>query len=686
MSGRRSISRFVICTGLFLFQATFSAQNQPFDNFRSLRCTGPVPEYFKQPLAEQESSFDRFLDPGKDKKAQEKVLGMLRYSNYHVREKFSSGFVLFGEELSNYVQGVTAHILKHNPRLPSDMKVYVVRAPDVNAATYASGVILINVGMLAHVNNEAELASVICHEMAHFTQKHSVLDVYENYEESRKKRRLMWVDDYMEYQQSKVDKHYSRNRQQEFEADSLGLLWFKNTGYDAQALSSLFHVLHNADNSYGTIPVDMSFFKLGNVVLPASFYLDNIKASAPFEEHSDRYYTHPNAGVRLKAVERLSRKEGIKTGGSSFITVTEQQFLKLRDQARFEQLRLMLSYGQFGDVIYNSYVLLQKYPGNKYLETCIAKAFYGLARYKNADDYNLVARSYTQVEGEGQRVHYLLKQFNRKQLNAYALKMLVNTSKKYPEESFLDSLESDMVRDMVVMNELKAEDFEAGKMKDELVLALMKDEVKDPIIRKKFALYYPHLEKKKEDDQKSYKDREKEKLALEKDKKKNGPGIKASKVVLAPSVAHLDKEGQVQPQESETLRQGMMAALTEISKKTNLGCAQICANEKDKVADDYNRLALMNQCVLEFNLHRNYRLRPLNADHVWGLADEYQTPLVLFTSCNYSEKTKNFKYIASLYNMRSCKVVHYSSHTGKGAPSQKELQAFLEEDFETVKR
>ena len=677
--------RFISISALLFSGSSFSQVIGP-ESFKPLQSAGKVPDYFRQPLKDQENSFERFLEQGKDKKAQEKVLNMFRYSNYHVREKFNAGFVLFGETLSDYVQAVTAHILKSNPQLPSDIKVFVMRAPDVNAATYAPGIILVNIGMLAHVNSEAELASVLCHEMAHFTQKHSVLDVYDAYEENRKKKRAMWVDDYMEYQQAKVDRHYSRNRRQEFEADSLGMLYFKNTGYDARALTSLFYVLHNADNSWGNVPVNLDFFKIGGVGLPDSYYLETIKVSAAFEEKSDRYYTHPNAGARLKAVERLSTGAGVN-GKAPFITVKEPQFQELRDLARFEQLRLMLSYGQFGDVIYNSYALLQKYPGNRYLETSISKSLYGLARYKNDDEYNLVARSYTQVEGECQRVHYLLKQFNRKQLNAYALKNIIHTGKKHPGQPFLDSLESDLVRDMVVINELKPENLEGNNaVKDEFLITLMKDEIKDPPLRRKFETYYNHLEKKKADDIKSYKDRENEKLALEKALKKNGPGIKAARVVLAPSVAHLDKEGHVQPEMSEALRQGMIAALNETSKKTSLGCAQMCASNDAMVAEDYNRLSLMNQCVLEFNLHRSYRVRPLNADHVWKLADEYETPLVFFTSCHYSEKSKNFRYIASLYNMRSCRVVHYSSHTGKGEPSQKELQAFLEKDFETVKR
>ena len=48
----------------------------------------------------------------------------------------------------------------------------LVKNPNVNAAAYDGGVIIINTGLILHTESESELAAVVAHEIAHVTQKH----------------------------------------------------------------------------------------------------------------------------------------------------------------------------------------------------------------------------------------------------------------------------------------------------------------------------------------------------------------------------------------------------------------------------------------------------------------------------------------------------------------------------------
>ncbi len=56
----------------------------------------------------------------------------------------------------------------------TDIRVYVVRAPDFNAFMAPNGMMIINTGLLLRSKNSAQLATVIGHELGHYLRKHSL--------------------------------------------------------------------------------------------------------------------------------------------------------------------------------------------------------------------------------------------------------------------------------------------------------------------------------------------------------------------------------------------------------------------------------------------------------------------------------------------------------------------------------
>lgn len=55
-----------------------------------------------------------------------------------------------------------------------DVRVYVVRNPRFNASMAPNGTMRINTGLLSRINSDDQLASIIGHELAHYTQLHSL--------------------------------------------------------------------------------------------------------------------------------------------------------------------------------------------------------------------------------------------------------------------------------------------------------------------------------------------------------------------------------------------------------------------------------------------------------------------------------------------------------------------------------
>ena len=57
-------------------------------------------------------------------------------------------------------------------RRPIEFRFFVVEDPEINAASLPDGTLLINTGLLGAIENEAQLAFILSHEMAHVLQVH----------------------------------------------------------------------------------------------------------------------------------------------------------------------------------------------------------------------------------------------------------------------------------------------------------------------------------------------------------------------------------------------------------------------------------------------------------------------------------------------------------------------------------
>jgi beta-barrel assembly-enhancing protease len=85
----------------------------------------------------------------------------------------SRGVVLDDPALDAYLQGIVERLY---PGIESAFRVHVYRSLDSNAFALADGGIYVNLGMLARVHTEAEIAAVLAHEGAHVAAGHAYLE------------------------------------------------------------------------------------------------------------------------------------------------------------------------------------------------------------------------------------------------------------------------------------------------------------------------------------------------------------------------------------------------------------------------------------------------------------------------------------------------------------------------------
>ena len=90
------------------------------------------------------------------------------------RDEFTlrtSSAVIRDPGLQQYLESV---LCQAAPDYCADIRLYVIPSPDFNAAMGPNGVMLIFTGLLLRIENEAQLAAVMSHEVGHFVRRHSL--------------------------------------------------------------------------------------------------------------------------------------------------------------------------------------------------------------------------------------------------------------------------------------------------------------------------------------------------------------------------------------------------------------------------------------------------------------------------------------------------------------------------------
>lgn len=103
-------------------------------------------------------------------------LELLDKANLLDRDMQEKGMVYMEPELTEYVSAVGNDVLPTGPA-PENVtwRFFVLRDPVPNAFALPNGSIYLNTGLLALLENEAQLASVLAHEEAHVLNRHSYL-------------------------------------------------------------------------------------------------------------------------------------------------------------------------------------------------------------------------------------------------------------------------------------------------------------------------------------------------------------------------------------------------------------------------------------------------------------------------------------------------------------------------------
>jgi predicted Zn-dependent protease len=154
-------------------------------------------------------------------------------------------------KLQSYVKRIGLRLAKYADNSGLNYTFTILNSEKVNALALPGGYIYITRGLLALVENEAEMAGVLAHEIGHVTARHSA----ERYSTAQATNLGMMVlgvlssatgvptgfNRLIGFGAEAALKSYSRD--QELESDMLGVNYLVRAGYSPFAMTSFFHKL-----------------------------------------------------------------------------------------------------------------------------------------------------------------------------------------------------------------------------------------------------------------------------------------------------------------------------------------------------------------------------------------------------------------------------------------------------------
>ncbi|MGR0305134.1 M48 family metalloprotease [Acinetobacter beijerinckii] len=153
-------------------------------------------------------------------------------------------------------------------QLGQPIGLVVVKDPQINAFAVPGGLFAINTGLIISAKNLDEIVGVMAHEIAHVTQRH-----YSRSQEAFKGQGLLALAGILVgaaiasqadgdvgsavmlgTQAALMDKQLSYSRNQEREADRIGMQFMYAAGYNPQSMADYFETMHRATSRVSFLP------------------------------------------------------------------------------------------------------------------------------------------------------------------------------------------------------------------------------------------------------------------------------------------------------------------------------------------------------------------------------------------------------------------------------------------------
>jgi hypothetical protein len=346
-------------------------ENLDLSSYEALKSHGTIPG----DLINYDSEIARYhrLEGKKKEKKKRKLFekNVTAFSYF-----ISEGTILFNDPITVYLNKICDTLLCNQKDIRNKIHIYTLSSPIPNAFTTIDGKIFFSIGLLSRLENESQIAFILSHEISHFVKNHlfESLNIDDAIKIKGKKKDEQKIENKNTFEES-VKKYFTRSKQQELEADSLGLFYYINSPYGDSSALNIFNILSYSSYPYVESPLDISVLQKNGFAFSKKLLSQipekELERKSSFQE-GDTFSTHPNLEVRFyKAKRNFTNK---KSSNSNLFGA--KLFEKVREISRFELCNIHFTLNEFVPCIYYTSYLLKIYPKNEFLTSIFTKSLF----------------------------------------------------------------------------------------------------------------------------------------------------------------------------------------------------------------------------------------------------------------------------------------------------------------------
>lgn len=320
------------------------------------------------------------------------ILEIYRHRFNNLNELFETKEPITSPDANAYITGIANEIVNKNPELKKlNPRIFFSRACWPNAYSTGEGTIVFNIDLFVKLQNESQVAFVLCHELAHLYLDHSnkkinkyISTIYsEEFQEKLKELKKQKYDKKEELDKLEMGfsfKNSRHSREFESEADSTGFRFMRNTGYDCKEAIACLGILDEIDEekidcrkqltkvfSFAEYP-----FRKRWIEKEAAFFGVTAENNDS-KKIEDSLKTHPDCKVRIKTLEAVLQRNAV-IAGQKYLQ-PESQFTQLQQSFTFEEVNFCFANKKISKCLFNLLLLWEQYPQNAYLVTTTGKCF-----------------------------------------------------------------------------------------------------------------------------------------------------------------------------------------------------------------------------------------------------------------------------------------------------------------------
>lgn len=318
---------------------------------------------------------------------EEQEFGAAFFRNLHSQAEISEDL-----EIQQYIQSIGRQLVAHSDNPATPFHFFVVMDENINAFAGPGGYIGVNSGLILLTEAESELASVMAHEIGHVTQRH----LYRQIEAASKmsiptvaatlaailigtQSPRMGQAALMAVQAGSVQFQINFTRDNEKEADRVGMQTLANSSYDPRSMPTFFERLQQSTRYYGkgvpeflrTHPVSES--RIADTRGRAEVY--------PYRHYPDSMgYLLTKA--KLYAISTHNKEESIKR----FAALEQQGTLEQRAVARYGTGLVHLKNLQYQAASEIFQQLAKQYPNQPQYISALARTALENREFDKAND------------------------------------------------------------------------------------------------------------------------------------------------------------------------------------------------------------------------------------------------------------------------------------------------------------